>query len=152
MRVGFAGVGAFHDTHWLDPVADDDRGDVGQIGEKLLEPLFQVEAVPQYQAGALCADNVLRRWLVVVYLRTGLGYGDHFGSVSCHIGRHVGDDGEGGDDLQFCMGALRHGEHGAGQRCQDCEQFQVLTHIHSSDYRVACNHFMQMQTICNKEI
>src|SRR5690606_9842744 len=107
----------------IDAVGQNDGGHVAEIGDELLEPALEVEAVPQDEVGAVGAHDVLRRRLVAMDLRTRLGDGDDVCGVAGNIRRHVGDHGEGGDDLEAVAGRLRlktgggerqHGKEGHG--------------------------------------
>ena len=130
MRIGLAGVGAFRDRHGLDAFGHDHTGHLLQPMEEALEPALQVQPVPQHQLRALGPHQVSRGGLVVVDLGAGLGDRLHVGGITGYVARHVGDDGEGGDDLEFrgrrggigcvCRLAAQHqargGHAGQGQR------------------------------------
>ena len=130
MRVGLAGIGALGDRHRLDALGHDHTGHLLQPMEEALEPALQVQPVPQHQLRALGPHQVSWRGLVVVDLGAGLGDRLHVGGITGHVARHVGDDGEGGDDLEFrgrrggigcvCRLAAQHqargGHAGQGQR------------------------------------
>jgi hypothetical protein len=103
MRVGLAGVGALLDSHRPHPFGYDDAGHFPQVAEELLEPEFEIETIPQDELGILCPQDVARGWLVVVDLRPGLGDRLHDSGTAGHMLRYVGDDGEGGDNLELAL-------------------------------------------------
>ena len=59
MRVGLAGIGSLGDAHRLDAFGNDDARHVADVLEEALEPLLEVEAVPQDQL-ASCARSMSR--------------------------------------------------------------------------------------------
>ena len=110
MRVGLAGIGALADAHRLDALADDHAGDALEVAEEALEPLLEVQPVPQDQVGVLRLEHVAGRRLVVVDLGVGPGDRFHLGRLAGDVAGDVGDDGEGGDDLELLR--LRGGGKG----------------------------------------
>jgi len=99
-------------------------GHVAEVGQELLEPALEVEAVPQHEIGARRRDDVLRRRLIAVDLGARLGDRDDVDPIARHIARHVGDDDEGGDDFQPLLGQgrQRHKGKGGGQEQDSARQ------------------------------
>lgn len=58
--------------------------------------------------------NVLRDRFIVVHLSARFGDRDGIAPLTCHVARHVGDDGDGGDDLRRL---LREGGQQVQQGC-----------------------------------
>ena len=100
MRVGPAGIRTFGDPHRLDAFGDRDGRHFLDVLEELLEPAFQIEAVPQHKVGRLCADDIERRRLIVVDLGARLGDGFNDRRRARNVLRDVLDDREGGQDAE----------------------------------------------------
>jgi len=173
MGIGLAGIGAFADADRLDAVGNSGARHIGQVGEEALEPEFQIQTVPQDEVGILGLDDVARGRLVIVNFRAGLGDGNHFGGFTCDVTHHVGNDGEGGGDLEsFCCMA-GHGsseikqdsskQRGVrqnprsyafhpfgGTRLETRHQLELSYGLSSRAAELVFLKIMQMQIVCNK--
>ncbi len=103
MRVGPAGIGTLGDAHRLDAVGQHHLRHVLHVLEELLEPLLEVHAVPQHQVSVLRFDDVARAGLVAMDFGARLRDGFHDRGVARNVAGDVGDDGEGGDDLELVL-------------------------------------------------
>jgi hypothetical protein len=125
--IGSTGVGALLNPHRLHTFGHDDAGNLLQIAKELLEPELKVESVPQDELGILRPQDIAGCRLIVVNLRTRLGDRLDDGRVARHVLCHVGDDREGGDDLELAL-------CGMGGRCssedQRCEAEQQGSKLH----------------------
>src|SRR5690606_26102458 len=112
VRVGPALVFAGGDGDGLHAVGEGGGGGVQGVGE-LGEPGLQAQAVVEDEVGVLGADQVVGGGVVAVDLRAGAGDRLHLGVLAGDVAHHVGDDGEGGDDLGAPV-VLGGGRGGAG--------------------------------------
>ncbi|MNV35285.1 hypothetical protein D3C71_1267280 [compost metagenome] len=110
MRVGLALIGAPGNRHGGDAIRNGDVFHISEIFEEAFEPEFEVEAVAQNQIGVTGAQEVARRRLIIVDLGAGLGDAFDIGRIACDVLRHVGDDGEGGDDLGLFLSRSGEGQ------------------------------------------
>ena len=94
VRIRLAIVLAAVNGHRLDAFGNDHGRHILDIGEEALKPALQIQPVPEHQIGLLRLDQILRRRLVVVDFRAGLGNGEHRGVITGDILRHIGDNGE----------------------------------------------------------
>ena len=76
VRVSVALVLSLGYLHRLHALRELDALGVG-VGDEALEPALETEAVVKHQISPLSPGDVIRCWLVVVYLGTGLGDGLH---------------------------------------------------------------------------
>ena len=101
MRIGLALIAALADGQGFDPVRQCGRRDIAQVLQELLEPEFEIEAVPEDQVGILCRDDVLGRGFIAVDLCPWLCDGNDRGMRPRHVLNHVGQNGECRHDLEF---------------------------------------------------
>jgi len=127
--LGLPAVGAFGDAHGLDAFGHHHARHVLEALEKFLEPELEVQPVPQHQLCPLRLDEIAGRGLVVVDFGAGPGNGFDDGGIACHFACHVGDDGEGGDDLELVLrqDGLRRGQPQRGCRGQGSGQDTATT-------------------------
>ena len=125
MRVGLAAIGACADPDRFDAIGHHRIGNIAEIVEKLAEPHFQIEAVPQDQIRILRRDEIARRGLVIVDFSAGLGDGFDHRRIARHVARHIRNDGEAGDHFEAAIAALsaacgkRGGKGHAQSQAQD---------------------------------
>src|SRR5690606_34294575 len=100
MRVGFARIWSLTNADRHNAITDCQTWYAGKVLQELLEPLFEIEPVPDDEIRRLRLDDITRRGLVAVNFSSGLRDGNDLRRIAGYIRNDVPYHREGRHDLE----------------------------------------------------